>query len=106
MSRRFWKKLAGFIVINAAVAAGPEYFAGTATVGDNTALVLQDRKGHRAVIVESGSLVTRAVSDSVAAQLAKDYGLDRAALLIYGHGGAAARTGDAVAAVGRAIEGL
>ena len=84
MSRKFWKRLAGCIVINFALAAAPEYQAGTASVGDNTALVLKDCKGNSAVIVESQSLVTKGVSDFVAAQLAKTYGLDRAALLIYG----------------------
>ena len=51
------------------------------------AVVLEDHRGNRAVFAEADSPVTRAVSDFVAAQLAKRYGLDRASLLIYGRAG-------------------
>lgn len=106
MSRRFWKRLAGCIAIDFALAAAPEYQAGTATVGDNTALVLKDRKGNHAVLVESNLVVTGPGADAVAAQLAKTHGLERSALLIYGRPGPFVRTDDVVSAVTEAFRSL
>src|SRR6266705_2334491 len=87
MSKRFWKRLAGCIAIECSLAAAPEYQAGMAAAGHAKAVVLEDNRGNRAVFAEADSPVTRAVSDFVAAQLAKRYGLDRASLLIYGRAG-------------------
>src|SRR2546428_10570139 len=86
MSKRFWKRLAGCIAIECSLAAPPEYQAGMAAAEHANAVVLEDHRGNRAVFAEADSPVTRAVSDFVAAQLAKRYGLDRASLLIYGRG--------------------
>jgi len=86
MSKRFWKRLAGCLVIKYALAAAPDYQAGTAAVEHARAVALEDNRGNRAVFAEADFAVTRAVSDFVAAQLAKQYGFDRASLVIYSRG--------------------
>jgi hypothetical protein len=92
MWRRCWKRLAGCIVIELALAAAPafEYKAGTAQVGEARALALEDRRGNRMVVVQADSAVTREVSDVVAAALIRDYGLTREGLVILGRPGGSA----------------
>jgi len=88
MSKRFWKRLAGCLVIECALSAAPGYQAGTAAVEHARAIALEDNRGNRAIFAEADFAVTRAISDFVAAQLAKQHGLDRASLLIYSRGAA------------------
>jgi hypothetical protein len=83
MSRRFWIRLAGCIAIERALAANPDYQAGMAAVEYARAVAIEDNRGSRAVFAQADFPVTRAVSDFVGAQLAKDHGLDRASLMIY-----------------------
>lgn len=106
MSIRCWKRLAGWLIINAALAATPEYRAGTALAGSVKAIVLQDRNGGRAVLAEAGFPVTRAISDRVAAQLAKEYLLDRASLVLGGTGTQDARPEDLFTAIAAAMGAL
>jgi hypothetical protein len=87
MWKRFWTRLAGCIAIECALAATPDYQASKAAAEHATAVAIEDRQGNRAVFAEADFPVTRAVSDFVAAQVGKQYRLDRAALLIYGRAG-------------------
>jgi len=88
-----------------------EYQAGAAAAGQAKApvkaLVLEDRRGNRAAIVEAPFAVTRAVSDFAGARLLDLYGLDRAGVLLRGMPAAARqtppRTDDLVTAVAAAL---
>jgi hypothetical protein len=86
MSKRFCIKLVGFIAIEYSFAAAPDYQAGTATAEHVRAVVLEDNRGNRAILAEAQFPINRTVSDFVAAQLAKQYGLDRGSLMIYEKG--------------------
>jgi len=117
MPTRSWRRLAGCIIIELLLAAGGltadfEYQAGAAAAGQAKALVkalvIEDRRGNRAAIVEAPFAVTRAVSDFAGARLLDLYGLDRAGVLLRGMPDAAApqtpqRTDDLVAAVAAAL---
>jgi hypothetical protein len=87
MSKRFWIRLAGCIVIECLPAAGPDFQAGIGAVEHVRAVALEDNRGNRAVFAEADFPVPRAVADFVAAKLAKEYELDRASLMIYGKAG-------------------
>jgi hypothetical protein len=107
MSRRFWKRLAGCIAISGSLAAAtPEYRAGAAATDHVRAVVVEDRRGARAVFAEADFPITRAVSDFVAVQLLKSYGLDRAAIAISGTGSAAEEPAAILSAIGRALGAL
>jgi len=89
MPTRSSRRLAGCIVIDLLLApgwfaAGFEYQAGTASFEKAKALVVQDRRGHRAVIGQAEFGVTRAVSDFVGARLLQKYEVDRAGVLVRG----------------------
>ena len=112
MPTRSSRRLAGSIAIELLLAAsvfavGPEYQAGAAMAGPANApvkaLVLADRRGHRAAIVEAPFTVTRAVSDFAGARLLESYGLDRAGLLLRGVASGAPRPADLVSAVAAAL---
>lgn len=104
MSGRFWRRLAGSIAISAGLAAAaPEYRAGAAAVDHVRAVVVEDRRGARAVFAEADFPITLAVSDFVAAQLVKSYGLDRATIVISGKGDAAEEPAAIFSAVERAL---
>ena len=88
MPRKLLRRLAGCIVIEllcalAAPAADYEFKAGYAAYGQAKALALEDRKGHRALMVTSAFRIPMSVSDSIAAQAIKEYSLERSSLLIY-----------------------
>lgn len=107
MSRRFWTRLAGSIAISAGLtAAAPEYRAGAAAVDHARAVVVEDRRGVRAVFAEADFPVTLAVSDFVSAQLVKSYGLDRAAIVISGKGSEPEEPAAILSAVERALGAL
>jgi hypothetical protein len=112
MSRRFWKRLAGCTAISCCAAiswtvpASPEYKAGVAVEGPVKALVLEDRRGNRAVFTEAGFPITRALSDFIAAQLVKEHNLDRAAIVLRGTGDAAPQPEAVAAAVASALHNL
>ncbi|HXB70715.1 MAG TPA: hypothetical protein VNY05_20955 [Candidatus Acidoferrales bacterium] len=65
-------------------AADPEYQAGIATAGHSKALVLEDRRGGRAIFAEADFAVTQAIADFVAARLLQSYELPRPSLLLRG----------------------
>lgn len=111
MPRKSLKRLAGCIVIElvctvAAFAANYAYQAGYAAYGQAKALALEDRRGHRAVIVTAGFDVPLSVADSVAAQAMKEYGLERASILVYSVASGGAKPVDARTAIGAALGGL
>jgi hypothetical protein len=108
MPRKSWKRLVGCIAIewlaaSALSAAGFDYQAGTAATGGARALVLQDRRGNRAVVAEAGFPVTRAISDLVAAQLMKAYSLDRSTIVVRGAGQEPSQPESLVTAVAAAL---
>lgn len=106
MPGRSFRRLAGFIAIDLAVAAAAlagDFKAGAATEGAARALVLEDRRGTRAVFVQAEFAVTQALADFIAGRLLKAYELDRAALLLRGTGRGPARPEDVVAAVNTAV---
>ena len=106
MSTRCWKRLAGWLLINAAVAATPEYRAGTAAVGSVKTVALQDRRGKWAVFAEAGFPVTRAISDRVAAQLAKEYAIKRESVVLGGGGAAETHADDLFTSIAAAMGAL
>lgn len=106
MSTRFWRRLAGCIAISSLAAAAPEYRAGAAAVGHVRAVVVEDRRGARAVFAEADFPIARATSDFVAVQLVKAYGLDRATIVISGTGTEPEEPAAILAAVERALGAL
>lgn len=108
MPTRSSRRLAGCIVIDLLLAPGWfaadfEYQAGTAVFGKAKALVVQDRRGHRAVIGQAGFGVTRAVSDFVGARLLQKYEVDRAGVLVRGLPQGTAQPEDLVTVIGVAL---
>ena len=108
MSQKSWRRLAGCIAIELALAAGAapadfEYKAGTAVFGRAKALVLEDRHGNQAAIAEAEFPVTRAVADFVGVQLLKEYELRREGLVVRGGRSGAGRTEDLTTAVAAAL---
>jgi len=110
MPGRSSRRLAGciaidLVVIDLVVAVGlaADFKAGAATEGAARALVLEDRRGTRAVFVQAEFAVTQALADFIAGRLLKAYELDRAALLLRGTGRGPAQPEDVVAAVNTAL---
>ena len=85
------------------MAAPPEYRAGAAASGHVIAVVLEDRRGPRAIFAEADFPITRAVSDFVAVQLVKRYEVDRAGLVISGAGTATPDPAAVIAVIEQAI---
>ena len=107
MSTKFWRRLAGCIAISVSLAAAaPEYRAGAAAVDQVRAVVVEDRRGARAVFAEADFPITRATSDFVAVQLVKAYDLDRAAIVLGGKGDAIEEPAAILTAVERALASL
>lgn len=109
MSIRFWRRLATCIAIDccfAAAADRPEYRAAAASSAHARALVIEDRRGFRAVFADADFPVTREVSDFVAVQLVKAAGLDRAGIVISGSGPASPEASEIVGAVAEALLNL
>ncbi len=108
MPTRSSRRLAGCIVIDLLLACGLfgadlEYQAGTAAFGGAKALVLEDRRGHKAVLAQADFAVTRAVSDFVGARLLQKYEVDRAGVLVRGRPEGAGQPEDIVTAIGVAL---
>lgn len=97
------RRLAGCLAIEILIAAGlwaaaPEYRAASASYGRVRALAIEDAHGARAVVAEAAFGVTLGVSDLAAAQLLRDYALDRSGILLRGAGPAGGRAAAAAAA--------
>jgi hypothetical protein len=108
MPKKLSRKLAGCFAIELLLAAGllaadSDYQAGTAAAGKVKALALEDRRGTRAVFATAEFRVSQSVSDFIAAQLAKAYGVDRAGLLLHSEGQGDPAPDDAVTAIGAAL---
>jgi hypothetical protein len=111
MPARLSRRLAGCIAIDlvvldlilATAGLAGDFKAGAAREGAARALVLEDRRGTRAVFVQAEFAVTQALADFVAGRLLKAYELDRAALLLRGTGRATAQPEDVVNAVNTAL---
>lgn len=111
MPRKSLKKLAGCIAIEvlcaySACAADYYYKAGFAASGQARALALEDRKGRRAVILTTAFDAPLSVADMIAAQAIKEYGLERASLLIYSVASGDPKPADARTAIGAALGNL
>jgi hypothetical protein len=88
MQTRLLKKLAGYIAIEllcvvAASAADYEFNAGYVELGRVRALALEDVRGQRAVIATAAFSVPLSVADTIAAQVIKQFNIERSSLLIY-----------------------
>ncbi len=105
------KRLAGCIAIELALAAGLtaanyEYRAAVAVAGGVEALALEDRQGARALIAQADFPVSLQLSDLVAAQAMKAYGLARGAILLRGTGSGTPRADDFTSAISEAFRAL
>lgn len=108
MPKKLSRKLAGCFAIELLFAAGllaadPDYQAGIAAAGKVKALALEDRRGTRAVFATVEFRLSQSLSDFIAAQVLKAYGVDRAALLLHSEGQGDPLPDDAVAAIGAAL---
>src|SRR5690242_21889916 len=108
MLKKLSRKLAGCIVIElvgaaAAFAVDYPYKAGFAAHGHVEALVLEDRKGHRAVITNATFSVPLSVADSIAAEAIKQYALERPSILIYSVASGDPVPAEAQTAIGAAL---
>jgi hypothetical protein len=111
MPKKLSRKLAGCFAIELLLAAGllaadSDYQAGTAAAGKVKALALEDRRGTRAVFATVEFRVSQSLSDFIAAQVLKAYGVDRAGLLLVSVGQGDPAPDDAVAVIGAALGGL
>jgi len=111
MPKKLSRKLAGCFAIELLFAAGllaadSDYQAGTAAAGKVKALALEDRRGHRAVFATAEFPLSQSVSDFIAVQVLKAYGVDRAGLLLYSAGQGDPAPDDAVTAIGAALGSL
>jgi hypothetical protein len=111
MPKKLSRKLVGCFAIELLFAAGllaadSDYQAGTAAAGKVKALALADRRGNRAVFAAVEFRVSQSLSDFIAAQVLKAYGVDRAGLLLYSAAPGEPAPGDAVTAIGAALGGL
>jgi hypothetical protein len=111
MPKKLSGRLAGCFAIELLLAAGllaadSDYQAGTAAAGMVKALALKDRRGQRAVFATVEFRVSQSVSDFIAAQVLKAYGVDRAGLLLVSVGQGDPAPDDAVAAIGAALGAL
>ena len=106
MPRKSSRRLAGCIAIELLhlTAAAADFQAGFAVAGSAKAIVLQDRRGARAVFAESGGAITQAIADFVAARLLQTYELPRPSLLLHGAGPGAANSEDLLTAIAAAID--
>jgi len=111
MPKKLSRRLAGCFAIELLFAAGllaadSDYQAGTAAAGKVKALALEDRHGHRAVFATAEFPLSQSVSDFIAVQVLKAYGVDRAGLLLYSAGQGDPAPDDAVTAIGAALGSL
>jgi hypothetical protein len=111
MPKKLSRKLAGCFAIELLFAAGllaadPDYQAGTAAAGKVKALALQDRRGNRAVFAAAEFRLSQSLSDFIAAQVAKAFGVDRAGLLLHSAAQGDPAPDDAVTAIGAALGAL
>jgi hypothetical protein len=111
MRKRSSRRLAGYIVIELALAAcavASDFQAATATVGGARVLALEDAKGKRAVFAQTDFPITQSLADFVAAQILRDYGMDRPQMLLRwsGFGSRPAHPEDLLTAIQTAVVSL
>ena len=111
MPKKLSRRLVGCFAIELLFAAGllaadSDYQAGTAAAGKVKALALEDRRGNRAVFATAEFRMSQSVSDFIAAQVLRAYGVDRAALLLHSAGQGDPAPDDAVAVIGAALGAL
>jgi len=111
MPKKSLRRLAGCFAIELLFAAGllaadSDYQAGTAATGKVKALALEDRRGTRAVFATVEFRVPQSLSDFIAAQVLKAYGVDRAGLLLHSAGQGEPAPDDAVTVIGAALGAL
>ena len=111
MPKKLPRRLAGCCAIELLFAAGllaanSDYQAGTAAAGRVKVVALEDRRGNRAVFATAEFRISQSLSDFIAAQVVKAYGVDRAGLLLVSAGQGEPAPDDAVAAIGAALGDL
>jgi hypothetical protein len=111
MPKKLPRRLAGCFAIELLFAAGllaadSDYQAGTAAAGKVKVVALEDRRGNRAVFATAEFRISQSLSDFIAAQVVKAYGVDRAGLLLVSAGQGDPAPDDAVAAIGAALGAL
>ena len=111
MRQRWWRKLAGCIVIELALAAGGiagDYRGGAGASGPARALILEDARGNRAVFTQTEFRITQALADFVAARLLVGLQLQRPGLLLHwsGIGARPEQPEDLVTAITAAVNAL
>ena len=109
MPQRLSKRLAGFtateLLLALAVHAA-DFQAGFAASGSVKALALEDRRGSRAVLVNTAFPAPLALADRIAAEVIQAYGLERSSLLIRSVAAGEPAPRDAVIAIGAALGNL
>ncbi len=106
---RWWKRLAGFIAIELTAGAGAanfQYKAGTASIGQARALVLEDRRGNRAVLAQINARITLATADFLAVHAMERFGFAREGLLIQAADSGEAQPDDLLNAIAAALNGM
>lgn len=108
MRRRCWRRLAGSIAIDLALAgllAAADYKAAAGHAGMARVLAIQDSRGVRAVFAEAEFRFTQQLADSIAVQVMKDHDMDRAGLILHwsGMGNRPAQPDDVIAAIDEAF---
>ena len=111
MRIRSSKRLAGYIAIELALAAcsgAADFQAATATTGGARVLALEDARGKRILFAQTEFHITQSVADFVAAQVLRDFALDRPQLLLRwsGIGSRPAHPEDLLAAIATALGSL
>src|SRR5271157_3382563 len=111
MPKKSWRRLAGCFAIEllfapGLLAADSDYQAGTAAAGKVKVVALADQRGNRAVFATAEFRISQSLSDFIAAQVVKAYGVDRAGLLLVSAGQGEPAPDDAVAAIGAALGAL
>jgi len=111
MWKRCWRKLAGCIAIDLALAAAAlagDFRAGAAMEGSAHAMVLEDARGNHAVFTQTEFRITQALADFVAARLQVELKLERPGMLFHwsGIGARPEKPDELIAAVTNAYNAL
>ncbi len=111
MPRRLSRRLAGYIAIEFLLGATlwapvADYQAGFAATESAQALALEDRHGARAVIATVGFALPLSTADLIAAQAIKQYGLERANIVLHSVGDGKGDPPQAVQVIGAALGDL
>jgi hypothetical protein len=94
------------LILHTAFAVDYSYRAGVGSSPQSRAVVIQDRAGKLAIFAEADFMVTRAVSDFVAAQLLDSIEFERSSLIVVGRGEHSAASGPLISSISAALNNL